>query len=287
MAVPAFSADSAFANVKTQTDFGPRVPGSQAHRHCVDWLQSELRRHGADSVAELRGTVDVVGPISNIWARFDSDKARRLLLIAHYDTRPVADEDSDPKNRQIPIDGANDGASGVGVILELARIIGSATDLPVGVDVLFVDAEDSGTDGDENSWARGAQYFVDNMAYGKTEPMPAEAILLDMVGGKDARFHKELYSYYNVPELVERIRTAARKAGFADRFPDELGGAINDDHIHFLKAGIPCIDIIECNNPSTGGFNPTWHTLNDNIDNIDPQTLKAVGQTLTEFIFNR
>lgn len=287
VSVPTFCADSAFANVKAQTDLGPRVPGSQAHRQCVDWLQSELSRFGADSVVELRGTVEEVGAISNIWTRFGKEKTQRILLLAHFDTRPVADEDPNPEHRQTPIDGANDGASGVGVILEIARLVGQNKNCPVGVDVLFVDAEDSGNEGDEDSWARGAQHFVANMNYGKTEPLPSGAILLDMVGGKDAMFHKELFSFYNATDLQESIRAAAQRAGFGDRFPNDLGGAINDDHVHLLKAGIPCIDIIECKNPTTGGFNPTWHTLSDNIDNIDPQTLNAVGQTITEFIFNR
>lgn len=283
--VPEFCADSAYAYVKSQVDFGPRVPGSEAHRQCADWLASELRRHGADTVAVLTGTVPEVGTISNIFARFNAPATQRILLLAHYDTRPWADEDPDPAKRTTPIDGANDGASGVGVILELARLIG-AEKPSVGVDVLLVDAEDSGNEGDEDSWARGTQHFVSTMPYGTTEPLPAAAILLDMVGGRDARFPRELFSHINAPELLDAVWKAARKAGASDRFVNATGGAVNDDHIHLLRAGIPAIDIIECSHPSTGSFNPTWHTTADNLQNIDPATLAAAGSTVTHFIYS-
>lgn len=282
--VPTFSADSAYSNVKQQVEFGPRVPGSAAHRACADWLIGELKRHGADTVTVQEGELPKIGRIRNIMGRFGTDNSSRILLLAHYDTRPVADEDSDPANRQKPIDGANDGASGVGVLLEIARLAGNQT-LPVGVDILFVDAEDSGDSGDDDSWAQGTQYFVKNMTYGASEPMPQAAVLLDMVGGKDAMFHREMFSQHNAPALVNEIWSAAKSAGHADRFPNSTGGAVNDDHLPLLRAGIPAVDIIETNNPVTGSFAPTWHTLADNIDNIDINSLKAVGETMTTFIF--
>lgn len=283
-----FDADSAYAYVKAQVGFGPRVPGSSAHDECGRWLESELGRHGADTVITQIATVsDRRGgtmPVRNIMGRYNAGASKRVLLLAHWDTRPWADSDPDVSNRGKPIDGANDGASGVGVLLEIARQMGQR--LPsVGVDILFVDAEDSGSHNDDDSWALGTQHWVSAMPYGAAD-LPVYGILLDMVGGQDARFPCEYYSQRMAPAVLARVWATARAIGLADRFPDEYGGGVTDDHVHVNRAGIPCIDIIECANPATGSFNPTWHTLDDNMEAIDVSTLGAVGATVATVIYN-
>lgn len=282
---PAFNADSAYRNVASQVAFGPRTGGSRAHELCGDWLVNELKRHGADTIIFQQTDLDGFGPMTNIRASFNRESARRVLLLSHWDSRPTADEDPDPANHSKPIDGANDGASGVGVLLEIARLMGQQKP-EIGVDILFVDAEDAGTSGDDTSWARGAQYFADNIPYGYAEPMPSYGILLDMVGGRDARFPRELFSEANARVVNSRVWNLAKKIGLGNRFIDVHGGAVTDDHLPLLRAGIPTIDIIETNNPQTGSFNPTWHTMDDNIDNIDPATLGDVGKLITTLIYS-
>lgn len=294
-----FDADSAMAYVAAQTAFGPRVPGSEAHARCADWLEGRLKAAGCE-VTRQHGTVtDMEGktqPIDNIIARFNPQASNRILLLAHYDTRPWADADPDAANHDKPIDGANDGASGVAVILEVVRQL-KAANAQVGVDVLFTDLEDSGMsapdDADEATqkrydatWCRGTQYFVANMPF-EASNAPRAAILLDMVGGRDAVFAQEYFSMNAAPALMRAVWQAARQAGYGDRFVERIGGAVNDDHQPLIDAGIPAIDIIEIGHPATGSFNPTWHTLDDNLSNIDPGTLRAVGATLMTYLMLR
>lgn len=282
--VPQFSGDSAMLYAKRQVEFGPRVPGSAAHTSTADWLVSELRRHGAavsEQTDQLTAFDGTRLPMRNIFGRFNPDRQPRILLLAHYDTRPWADQDPDPANHTKALPGANDGASGVAVLLETARQIGKASP-EVGVDILFVDCEDYGTEGDDSSWALGAEKFATKAS---TEGYtPREAILLDMVGGKDAVFPAEYFSQTQAPEVSARFRAAARRAGYGNRFPEVYGGAVTDDHIKLLDIGIPAIDIIEYR--EEGGFNPTWHTMQDDIEHLDARTLKAVGQTLLEYLYS-
>lgn len=282
---PAFSADSAYNNVARQVAFGPRIANSDAHEACAQWLASELKRYGADLIIEQKTALEGFGPMTNVMGRFGKGKADRILLLAHWDSRPTADEEADINLHSSPIDGANDGASGVGILLELARLIGRQQP-EIGVDILFVDAEDAGNEGDEDSWARGAQYFAENMPYGVSEPMPRYGVLLDMVGGSQAQFHRELFSETYSKPVVNKLWSLAKKLGMSSRFPDSIGGAINDDHLPLIRAGIPTIDIIESRNPQTGGFNPTWHTLKDNLEHIDPETLGVVGKLITQLIYS-
>ena len=282
----AFNADSAYAYVARQTEFGPRVPGTDAWRECGAWLAGKLKEAGVENVTVQRGEASTCDgtsiPLMNISGQIRPDAARRVLLLAHWDSRPWADHDGDSANRRKAIDGANDGASGVGVILEIARALkGQAGNL--GVDILFVDGEDygphadSGKDGDD-CWALGSQYWL-------AEPTldlgaVRAAILLDMVGARDARFHREYFSNLYARDVVDKVWKAAKAAGHGDRFDAAVGGAITDDHVYFLREGVAAIDIIESANPATGSFNPTWHTLDDNISNIDRATLGAVGETV-------
>lgn len=288
----AFDADSAMSYVRRQVEFGPRVPGSAGHKACGDWLVSELRRHGADTVIEQEAVVTAHNgdrlPIRNIMARYNPSSRRRVLLLAHWDTRPWADEDPDPANRAKPLPGANDGASGVGALLEIARQLKSKS-APVGVDILFVDAEDYGQSGGSGdtaaTWCLGTQYWTANMPYSPNE-LPLYAVCLDMVGGVNAVFHREFFSNMKARSVVDKIWATAARAGYGDRFVNDIGGSIVDDHIFINEAGIPAVDIIECVNRETRSFPPTWHTMADDVDHIDPASLKAAGQTVINTVFN-
>lgn len=287
---PDFCADSAYAFVRTQVEMGPRVPGTDAHLQCRDFIVKRMKLYGADTVflqsADVRAFDGKTLPMHNIVARFNTSAPSRILIAAHYDTRPWADEDSDPSVRNKAIDGANDGASGVAVALEIARNLASATPA-TGVDFLLTDVEDYGSHSEdpagESSWALGAQYFAANSPYAPAD-RPAFGILLDMVGGRGARFYREYFSENAAQWVNTKVWKAAREEGVS-RFIDEQRGAVTDDHIFITRAGIPCIDIIECAHPQTGSFPPYWHTMDDNLSAIDPATLSDVGRTLMRVIF--
>lgn len=287
-AVPSFNADSALSFAKTQTDFGPRVPNTVAHRQTSAWLSGKLREFTDTVVLQpikipaFDGTIlDAV----NIMGRFNPENPRRILLLAHFDCRPWADNDPNPDNHYKPVDGANDGASGVAVLLELSRILHEyplPDDAP-GVDILFVDAEDWGSHDDEDSWALGTKYFVNNPPVAGYRP--DYVIVLDMVGGKNPSFYKEYFSELSAPALNTAVWNAAASAGYAHLFPPSVNSAVTDDHKPFIDAGIPAIDIIDFRPGNDGGFDPNWHTVNDTFENLDKETLKAVGQTMLEFLY--
>ncbi len=275
-----FNPDSAYQFIADQVGFGPRTVGSAAHARCADYIAAKLKAYGAEVIEQDTTFTDQWGkrqPVRNIIGRFNPQAERAVMLLAHYDTRPWADEDPDESKHSTPIDGANDGGSGVAVMLEIAR---NASQLPAskGIDLLFVDNEDAGTHQDDLSWCIGSQAWA---AYRQPGDRPIDyAILLDMVGGKDASFPREYFSEVNAKGINDLVWATARQLGYATRFPDRISGAINDDHVPLLKIGIPAIDIIETD-PDGGGFNPTWHTVADNLQNIDPNTLNAVGRTVT------
>ena len=292
-AVPAFNADSAYSYVAAQLALGSRVPGTPTHAATAEWLASELRRHGAEVIVQEANVTAFDGtvlPARNIIGQFNPDSKERILLLAHWDARPFADHDPDPANRRTPVPAANDGASGVGVLLEIARLLGQ-NDPGKGVDILLVDAEDYGTpewaasNGDDNTWALGTQYWArrpHRPAY-----RPRYAILLDMVGAKNATFLKEGFSNHYAPSLVDKVWSRARELGYGSYFLNENGGYINDDHLYVNQiARIPSIDIIHLDPASDTGFYPYWHTLGDTLDKIDPATLQAVGHTVTDVIYN-
>ncbi|MDE6395795.1 MAG: M28 family peptidase, partial [Muribaculaceae bacterium] len=296
--VPTFNADSAMDMLRAQTDLGPRVPGSDAHAKFVDMAVNRLKGLGAlvevSDAAVTNPATDKKVPVRNILATFNPSGTSRILLLAHYDTRPWADNDPSFANWSKPIDGANDGASGVAVLMELARLM-SEQQPTVGVDILLTDAEDGGLSAPEgatyeeavkyeSSWCLGSRYWVENMPGDRVKPR--YAILLDMVGGKNAVFYREAFSQAHAKPIVDKVWNQARDLGYGTRFLNEVGGAINDDHLPLLKAGIPAIDIIEIVNRETGGFNPTWHTLNDNITNIDPRTIEMIGNVVTNVVYN-
>jgi glutaminyl-peptide cyclotransferase len=289
---PAFNADSAYAFVQRQVDFGPRVPGTPAHTACADWMVAHLKAAGAE-VIEQTGTVSVYTgqklPLRNLFARWAPDRKERILLLAHYDTRPIADKDDERKNQ--PIDGANDGGSGVGVLLEIARHLAAKEHGP-GVDILFTDVEDHGQPSgamtlDDNSidtWALGAQYFA------KNPPVPGYqarfGILLDMVGAKDAVFYREAISMQFAPAVVAKVWKTAAALGHGERFVQETKYFVGtDDHVPINRTlRIPTIDIIEYHE-ATGAFHPSWHTHDDNMAVIDRASLNAVGSTVLEVVW--
>ncbi len=289
---PLFDPDSAFAFVKKQVDFGPRVPGTAPHTACGDWMVSKLKSYGA-LVTEQTGMVTIYSgakiPLRNIIGTWRPEKKDRILLLAHWDTRPFADRDTERKNE--PIDGANDAGSGVGVLLEIARHLAVSNDL-LGVDILFTDAEDHGQPNgamamDESSmdtWCLGSQYFVKNPHVSGYNAR--FGILLDMVGGRDAVFYQEALSMQYSGQVVHKVWKTAAALGYGDRFIRETKYFVGiDDHIPINKVlRIPTIDIIQ-HDPETQAFAPHWHTHGDNMDVIDPTTLKAVGQTVMEVLW--
>lgn len=281
-----FDADSAYSYVARQVGFGPRVPNTDAHRQCGEWLVGELKKRGLNVIeqrTQLKAFDGTMLNALNIFAQFNPEKEERLLLLAHWDSRPWADQDPDPANHKTPVDGANDGASGVGVILEIARQL-ALNSHGKGVDVLFVDAEDWGTQGDEQSWAMGARYFMEHLPV--ENYVPKEAILLDMVGGKDAVFCREYFSEQSAPRLAQSLWGIAESLGYGNLFLNRFGGAITDDHVQLIEHGIPTVDIIEYHPEDDNGFDPDWHTTTDNLAGIDKSTLRAVGETVMYYLIN-
>ena len=279
---PSFSPDSAYSYVEKQVAFGPRVPGSEAHRLCGEWLAGKLKGFGAQ-VTEQTATLTAFDgtrlPMRNIFARVNPDAEKRILLLAHWDCRPWADNDPNPENHTKPVDGANDGASGTGVLLELARIFADSH-ASTGIDILLCDAEDWGEESNDDSWALGARHFAANLPQqGYT---PKAAILLDMVGAPDATFMREYFSQLANPALADEIWSLAKSLGYGDMFVNRMGSAINDDHVELIKAGIPTIDSIDYREGS--GFFSGWHTAADNMGCISKETLGAVGSILESYI---
>ena len=291
---PAFVADSAMAYCKAQCDFGPRTMNSKAHDLCEEWIVNKFKGFGLEvetQKADLTGWDGTKLHSTNITAHFNPHAQRRILICAHWDSRPWADNDPDSTNWHKPVLAANDGASGVGVMLELARILQNDTTLAIGVDLVCFDAEDYGTpqwaekrEDSESTWALGAQYWAKNLPENYE---PQFGILLDMVGGQGAKFYQEQFSLRYAASIVDKVWSAARHAGFSSLFTNEVGGGITDDHIPVNEAGIPTVDVIpfypDCDQSS---FGPTWHTVNDDMEHLDINTLKAVGQTLVQVIYS-
>jgi hypothetical protein len=289
--IPQFNADSAYNYVAKQLEFGPRVPGSEAHKQCAEWF-IDFFNEKADTVyvqdfrTRLYNGNGIDG--KNIIAVFNPEAKKRILLAAHWDSRPFADHDPDEKNWNTPIDGANDGASGVGVLMEIARLM-KETPTNVGVDIILFDLEDYGAPYYLNlmtndDWALGSQYWSKNPhVYNYRAYF---GILLDMVGAPNAKFPKEYYSQQFAPALSNDVWRIAREIGYSDYFTNELGHPINDDHIYVnVHARIPMIDIIHLENNSESSFYPYWHTVKDNIEQIDPKTLGMVGDVVVNVIY--
>jgi hypothetical protein len=291
--VPDFNADSAFLYVKQQVDFGPRVPNTSAHEKCAAYLIQKLQSCCKNVIVQkgqVKAFNGTVLNFKNIIASFDTSKNDRIFLCSHWDSRPFADHDPDIKNRNKPIDGANDGASGVGILLEIARQL-SAAKPEIGIDLILFDVEDYGPPQDQKSnddsgewWGLGSQYWARQQHV--ENYFARYGILLDMVGAPKAEFLREGISMEYAPEVVDHVWRTASRIGYSGWFFFENGNQITDDHYYINKIrNIPTIDIIHLDRTSGTGFYHTWHTTSDNLSNIDKNTLKAVGQTLLTVIF--
>ncbi len=296
--VPRFVQDSAYAYVAKQVSFGPRVVNSDGHKACKAWLVEKLRSFGAKVSEQNFQAKAYTGETlngTNILASYNPDSRTRILLAAHWDTRHIADSPLSTERRNEPILGADDGASGVAVLLEIARQL-NLNPLSIGVDIVLFDAEDYGESNKEYTtqaeqvagimtWALGSQHWAKNFAGGIK---PRYGILLDMVGAKGAYFPKEEYSRSFAPGLVEKVWTLAKDMGFGDQFVDVNGGGVTDDHYFVNRiTGIEMIDIINLPAESKNkSFGDHWHTHHDNLDIIDPKVLKAVGQVVLAVVYN-
>lgn len=283
--VPDFNADSAYLFTKKQVDFGPRVPNTPAHQKCSAWLVKEFKRFGLTVIEQkVQGPYYKGGTFNgvNIIAQYKPELAKRVCIAAHWDSRNEADADTKDQNK--PIDGADDGASGVGVLLELARTLHNHP-VEVGVDLICFDLEDNGDDdGAPETWCQGSQYWAKNLH--RKGYMPYYAILLDMVGGKDARFYKEGVSRQVAPQTVDAVWNIASSLGYDGYFVNADRGGITDDHTFVIRgAQIPMIDIVSMPNDGEHPFPDHHHTHADNMSIIDKNVLKAVGQTMTATIY--
>ncbi len=293
--VPTFVADSAYAFCAAQCNFGYRTMNSKAHEDCGKWIADKFESYGltiTKQKADLKGYDGTVFHATNIIASWLPEKEARIILAAHWDTRPWADNDPNPDNHHKPVLGANDGASGVGVLLEIARIITQNDSLDIGIDFICFDAEDSGfpqwetiTDPGD-TWALGSRYWAENPH--KPGYRAVYGVLLDMVGGRNAKFHKEGFSLHYAEPIVNKVWAAAAMAGKGSHFPPTNGGYITDDHVPVNEiARIPMVDIVpyypDC---QQSNFGPTWHTVNDTMENLDKTSLAATGQTILQLLYN-
>jgi glutaminyl-peptide cyclotransferase len=273
-----FDGAAAFELLRRQVEFGPRAPGTPGHQAQLQWMEAFLREHTPDVTLQpfthVSGRTGQTLRMTNVLARFNADSRQRVLLVAHWDTRPTADEDRDPARRNQPILGANDGASGVAVLLQLATVL-SRHSPPIGVDLLLVDGED---------WAPGemflgSTYFAANLPPGYR---PLYGIVVDMVADQNPVFPVEGYSNEYAPEVVARVWRLAAELGYERFFPNRAGPYVMDDHIPLNRAGIRTIDIIDFD---YGPGNRFWHTHQDVVENTAPLGLEVVGTVLLELIF--
>ena len=290
---PEFNEDSAYAYVATQVAFGPRVPNTETHDACADWLASELARHGAQVTVQegrARAFDGTILNMKNIVGSFHPESRDRVLLFAHWDTRPFADKDS--LRQREPIDGANDGGSGVGVLLEIARQLGQVP-ADIGVDIAFFDAEDYGrpewlpsSQNGYKDWCLGSQFWAANPH--RPGYRARFGILLDMVGARDAVFHQEGTSLRLAPHVVRKVWKRASELGFGNRFSSRSTPPTIDDNLFVSElAGIPSANIVDYRmNVRPMGYGPFHHTHADNMDIIDRQTLDEVGTTVLSVVYN-
>ena len=274
---PKFDGERAFYFLEKQCDFGPRYAGTKGHVECRDFLVETLESLGAEVSTQAFmfsfGSPAKSATGYNIIARFQPQNTNRLLLCAHWDTRPWADSDPNPANHNKPVLGANDGASGVAVLLHLAELIVQQQPR-VGIDIVFFDAEDAGEHYNNLSWAQGSRAFARQYS---ALFQPRFAILLDMIGDADLNIYQEAYSLQYAPALVERVWNKANELGVTEFIP-QVGYAVYDDHIPLLESGIQCIDIIDFDYEY-------WHTIHDTPENCSAESLEKVGRVVTSLIY--
>ncbi len=280
--VPTFSGQRAFEYLLKQVSFGPRNPNSVGHRQCLDYLASTLRQF-ADEVQlqpfQAQGYNEVLA-LTNVIARFNPEAKKRILLCAHWDTRPRAEQDTNKARRNEPILGANDGASGVAVLLEIASLL-KQNPPAIGIDIVLFDGEDYGREGDLQKYFLGSRYFVKNKP---PDYLPVFGILLDMVGDKFLDLPKEQHSMRFAPDIVDMVWRKAWELGYT-QFLDEIRHEVNDDHLILNQGGIKTINIIDFDYPD-----PThryWHSHEDTPDKCSPESLEAVGTVVTHIVYTR
>ena len=282
--VPHFDEDHAFSYLVAQCDFGPRNPGSDGYYACLDYLITELDQSADEIILQnfsyQEQRYNKRYNLENIIARFNPDAEFQTVISAHWDTRPWADQEDLRQDRDQPIIGANDGASGVAVLLELAKIMGENPP-PIGVNLVFFDGEDLGIPGENETYCQGSRFFAKNLPI----PRPDEAINLDMVGDKQLVLPIERYSLEYHPKLVRHLWDRAKDMGL-DAFIGRVDYAIYDDHIPLNEiAGIPSINIIDFKYPNS--YANFWHTLNDIPENCSEESLGQVGDLMVDYIYNR
>ena len=279
--IPVFDGKKAFEYLISQTNFGPRTPASTAHQQCLNYLQLEMQKYAdATNLQEFTysGYNGETLTMTNIISSFNLHATSRILLIAHWDSRPRSDQEKNPKNRSKPILGANDGASGVAILMEIARHLKSSPPA-IGIDMLFVDGEDYGKEGDNKSYLLGSKYFAKHLPSGFA---PAFGIVLDMVGDKSLEISKERYSLKYAPDIVELVWSTAKELRI-EQFTDDIQNYVIDDHLPFNEVGIKTIDLIDFNYPDES--NRFWHTTEDTPDKCSPESLEAVGKVLMQVIY--
>ena len=288
--VPKFNRDSAYVYLESQLAFGPRNPGSDGHKNCKDWMVRKFKSYGAEVIEQDFTAVIHTGdryPSTNIIAQFNPEKKKRVILSAHWDTRYIAEQDPDNKKKEIPIPGADDGGSGVAVLLEIGRLL-AENPIDLGIDIILWDAEDQGKRGANQPtelWCLGSQYWSRNPHNKKYKA--SYGINLDMVGAKNPRFGKDDVSANYAGKVLNKVWSLAQRMGYSDMFVNDSTGGITDDH-YFVNtiAGIPMIDIINQPHGSKTGFVDHWHTHGDDINVIDKRSLFVVGQVVLATIYN-
>ena len=277
----AFDGERAYSLLVRQTEFGPRNPGSTGHEAAKAFLLEELRSHADTAYAEpftyYDEKADTAVSLTNLIGEFNPQLEERILLCAHWDTRPYADRDPDPAVRNTPILGANDGASGVAVLLEMARILG-ASDPGLGVDIVLFDGEDygRGIGGDVSDYFLGAREFARKR---KGHYRPRMGLLLDMIGDRDLNVHVERFSVARYPDVVAQVWNAAEAIGLKP-FHREPKYAIQDDHLPLMEAGMPVICLIDFDYPH-------WHTMEDTADKCSPESLQVLGDLLVFLLYRQ
>ncbi len=285
--IPSFDTELAYKNIKGQLAFGPRVPGTPAHEKTKIWLVNYFKGLGLKVTEQ---DFDASSPLgekytgTNIIASYKPEQSHRLVLASHWDSRYISDQDEKVKDK--PVMGADDGASGVGILMAIAQVLRDSP-ADIGVDFVLFDVEDQGAtdqeeDGVTSTWCQGAQYWAQNLP--DPDYKPEFGILLDMVGGKDAYFAQDKVSQVYAGPYVTKVWSLARAMGYKQYFQNISSSALIDDHLFVNKiAGIPMMDII---NRRNGLFPTHWHTQHDDITAIDKKTIHAVGQVLTAVIYH-
>lgn len=285
--IPKFEQDSAYNYVARQVAFGPRVMNTPAHDAAGEWLYDQLESFGGQMIRQDFEATAYTGETLNglnIIAKFEPELQDRILLCAHWDSRHIADSKVNQGDKTQPVMGADDGGSGVGVLLEIARHLGQ-TPPGIGVDIVLLDAEDYGDPSGNNSssWALGAQHYAKNLPAG---PKPRYGILLDMVGAKDARFTVEEVSEYYAAPIRQKVWRLAKQMKFDQYFVEAKTRAVTDDHLFINQiANIPTIDIINRPAETETGFVEHWHTDHDDMSIIDKNTLRSVGQVVLAVVY--